>query len=219
MKSQQLDSSDHIAYQQAGHAVMSYLIRNGFTDKFVPISRSDCLPGFEHVTIEGKTTDWTKITSNLGSLVTVSQVLLAGYVSETIKYELSPRKSKLVEEAQAWLGAYVEEYYTDNSKEKQRYTTIFLMEVFAYVKENIQAHWACVDALANALLQQKTLSEEKAFGIIEEVIPEDLKRKAKVELSRTTTEKLAEIIQQGKSRKSTTKQVIKKRLWWEFWKN
>src|SRR6266545_4571794 len=158
MKSQQSDSSEHSAYREAGLAVMSYLIRNGFTNKYLPIGRSDCLPPFEQVTIEGESLAWTKITPNLGSLVTVAQVLLAGYVAETIKYnileDLSSRNSNLMKEARGWLNAYVEEYYTDDFIKKHRYTTSLLREVFAYVKENIQKYWASVDRLAIALLQQ-----------------------------------------------------------------
>jgi len=171
------------AYREAGYAVLSYLIRHGFTTKYVPIGRLDCLPPFEQVTIEGESPDWTKVTSNLCSLVTVPQVLLAGYVAETIKHDIlediSPRKSKLIEEAESWLGAYVDEYYTGDFIKRRRDTKNLLMKIFGYVKETIQTHWASVDTLANALVQQKTLSEEKAFELIERDIPDDFKMKAK----------------------------------------
>lgn len=180
------------------------------------------MPPFEPVTIEGESLDWTKVTSNLGSLVTVPQVLLAGYVAETIKHDIlediSPRKSKLIEEAESWLGAYVDEYYTGDFIKRRRDTKNLLMKIFGYVKETIQTHWASVDTLANALVQQKTLSEEKAFELIERDIPDDLKMKAKTELSRTVPEKLAVILEQAQDLKSTSKQVVRKRFWWEFWK-
>ena len=95
---------------------------------------------------------------------------------------------------------------------------VLLQNMCQYVKETIQTHWASVDTLANALVQQKTLSEEKAFELIERDIPDDLKMKAKTVLSRTVPEKLAVILEQAKDRKSTSKQVVRKRFWWEFWK-
>jgi ATP-dependent Zn protease len=223
MNSQISNSLENRAYQEAGHAVMSFLIRKGFTDKYIPISREDILPDFKQVTIEGKSADWATITSNLGSLMTVPQVLIAGHVAESIKYnfvkEISPRKSRLIKSARNLIEGYIQEYATDEFFKKRNLTTNYLKEVYAYVEENLRTHWTSVDTLANALLQHRTLSEEKAFEIIERDVPEELKVKAKTALSRTTEEKLAEILKELRNReKSITHPIVKKIPWWMFWK-
>ncbi len=199
LKLQQFISPEHRAYREAGHVVMSYLLLKGFTNKYVPISRDGILTEFTKVTIEGENTDWTKTTSNLGSLMTMPQVLLAGYAAEKIKFDIvedvSSQDPKLLESAWSLLDTYIDEYYeTNNPNERHKLTESFLSEVYAYVEENLRLHWASVDQLADLLLEQKSVSKEEAFEIVEEGIPEDLKIKAKSELSRTTTEKLREVL-------------------------
>jgi hypothetical protein len=207
MALQQSGSSEHRAYQEAGHAVMSYLIRKGFTDKYVPVDRSLILPEFKQVTIEGESANWAETTFGLGSLVTVPQVLLAGYTAVRIKYnvteDISPEKSTLIERAWDLLGGYIEEYGTDNPAERDKQATKWLNEMYDYVEEKLRAHWVSVNALANALLQQKTLSEGEAFEIIEQDIPEDLKAKAKVFARRTIEENLAEVWKEVKNQKAS----------------
>ena len=58
----------------------------------------------------------------------------------------------------------------------------------------MQLHWKSVEKLANVLFDRKHISKDDAFDIIEREIPEELKVKAKAELSRTTTEKLKEML-------------------------
>src|SRR5215216_5383424 len=86
MKSQPSNSLEKRAYRESGHAVMSFLISKGFTDKYIPVGRDGILPEFKQVTIEAESTDWAETTTNLGSLMTVPQVLIAGHMAESIKY-------------------------------------------------------------------------------------------------------------------------------------
>jgi len=222
MKSQPSNSLEKRAYRESGHAVMSFLISKGFTDKYIPVGRDGILPEFKQVTIEAESTDWAETTTNLGSLMTVPQVLIAGHMAESIKYnsveEIPPRKSKLIKEARNLIDGYIDEYATDDFIKKHSLTTKFLKDVYAYVEENLRTHWISVEALANALLQKRTLSEEEAFEIIERNIPEDLKGKAKTALSRTIEQKLAEILKGIKNQESNTKQIANKSPWWAFWK-
>jgi hypothetical protein len=170
------DTLEYSAYRESGHAVMSYLIRKGFTDKYVPIDQSLILPAFERVAIESESANWAQLTFGLGSLVAVSQVLLAGYAAQRIRLNLheaiSLRHAPLIESAWHFLGGYLEEYSeTDPSVRDQR-ATEWLAEMFTYVESTLRAHWVSVEALVAALLRFKSLSEAQAVEIIEKDIPE-----------------------------------------------
>jgi hypothetical protein len=99
------------AYQEAGHAVMSCLIQQGLTDKYVPADRSLILPRFRVVSLAGKSNKWSQTTSSLGSLVTVPQVLIAGVRAVQIKYtgQEAPEAKYLLEQAEDLLAGYIEE--------------------------------------------------------------------------------------------------------------
>ncbi len=210
-------STDRRAYREAGHAVMSYLVRNGFTDKYVPLVRSGILPAFEKVAIEGESANWAKRTPGLGSLITVPQVLLAGYLAEAIKYgnheAVSPRtglkallaalipdnflgykavtgSSLLVDMAHKLLGGYLSEYdylYPDARSSE------WLQEMMAFVEETLRKYWVSVESLATALLQVKTLSEEQSFVIIRTHISDEDAAMAQTVADQTVEEKLAKI--------------------------
>jgi hypothetical protein len=59
---------------------------------------------------------------------------------------------------------------------------------------NLRSYWASVEALANALLQEKTLTEGRAFEIIEKEIPEKAKARAKAFTARDPQEVLLETV-------------------------
>jgi hypothetical protein len=187
------------AFREAGHAVMSYLIRKGFTEKYVPVDRSLILPAFEQVAIEGDSAPWAKITFGLGSFVTVAQVLLAGYAAEKIKLaiheEPDPDRSVLVFIARGLLGGYLSEYNDDTPyPEHYKRSLEWLKEILGYVEDRLQLYWESVEALAEALLHFKVLSEAQAFQIIEQKIPESAKIRASIFTSRTIEENLSEVI-------------------------
>jgi hypothetical protein len=156
---------------------MSFLIlKAGLADDLflMPIASGDhasMLSEFKSITIEGEDADWGKLTSSLRSLITTSLVLLAGHASERIKYgvsgEISPHSSTLAEKAWHLLGSYFEEYGEKDWEERHRQATRELEELFELADKELRARWASVDALANALLQSKTLSEGEAFQIVE----------------------------------------------------
>lgn len=222
MKSQQTVFPEHSAYREAGHTVMSYLILKGFTDQYIPISRQDILSEFHQVTIEVESTHWAKTTFALGSFITVPQVLLAGDLSEAIKFnrptDLTSRKLKLVNEARDILRGYVAEYYTDDVSANRKETEKLFGQLRSHVEENLLRHWTSIESLATALLEQKTISTEKAFELIERHIPDDLKLKAQIELGRTTNEKLRGILQNTKRQESKANATPSRKFWWEFWK-
>jgi hypothetical protein len=165
------------AYREAGHAVMSYLIREGYTDKFLPLDRSLMLPAFSCVAIEGESADWSKLTFSLGSLITVSQVLLAGCLAERIKGATGdiqpPHDVPLVKQASHLIGSYIEEYGGDELSftERDRQADEMLGEMLAYVNEIIHTYWDAVEALASALQENKRLTEAGAFEVIKEALP------------------------------------------------
>jgi len=194
----QFISPKHRAYREAGHTVMSYLLLKGFTKKYVPLSRDAMLAGFSRVTIEGKHPKWSKITFKFESFMTVPQVLLAGYAAEMIKFnfaeEILSDDSKLLETAWSLLDGYISEYcWTNVPGGLNKFTDRFLQEIYAHVEGNLRLHWKSVERLADTLMDQKSLSKEKAFKVIEAEIPEDLIKKAKSELSRSPDEKLKEM--------------------------
>ena len=191
MASQRPDTLERRAYQEAGHAVMSYLIRQGFTDKFVPFDRSLILPAFERVAIEGPSVDWGKITFGLGSLITASQVLLAGYAAERIKYDIRgdvlPQDLALVKRAEHLTAAYIEEYAGDSvraMKKRDRRATQMVRKMLNFVEKTLRTYWVSVEVLANALLQYRSVTEAEAFEIIARDIPETAKARAEANIQR-----------------------------------
>jgi hypothetical protein len=72
---------EDIIYREAGHSVMAYLLLKSFTRKYVPFDRSLILPPFEKVSIILPFKIWGKLTGSLGGLITVPQVLIAGYLA------------------------------------------------------------------------------------------------------------------------------------------
>ena len=118
MASKQADPLEKLAYQEAGHATMSYLIRRGFVKKYVPVDRSLILPTFTRISIEGQSADWGKLTPGLGSLMTVSQVLLAGALAKEIKFHPYQGSSLDTDgpsskRALHLISSYIEEYGGD----------------------------------------------------------------------------------------------------------
>jgi len=155
---------------------MSYLIREGYTDKFIPLDRSLVFPQFSTVAIEGESADWGKLTLSLGSLVTVPQVLLAGCLAELIKggteSGMPSHELPLVRHASHLIGSYIEEYGGKDLSfaERDRRADEVLKEMLEYVRQNLDASWEAVEALADALEKNKRLTETRAFEIIEEAL-------------------------------------------------
>ena len=200
MVPQQSDSIERLAYREAGHAVMSYLIRKGFTEKYVPVDRSLILPAFKEVALSGEGADWGEITSGLGSLITTAQVLLAGNASEQLKFstskDTSAPEAALVKQAEHLTAAYIEEYAGEGIglSERDARTKELLQEISKFVDETLHIYWTSVEALATALLERTSLLEDEAFGIIERYIPEDAKARAKAFASRDPKEALAALL-------------------------
>jgi hypothetical protein len=197
---------EHRAYREAGHATMSLLLRHGFIERFVPIARPIPLPGFEAVSIEGESRYWGELTRGLGSLLTASQVLIAGDVAERLKFD--PPKpgevhvdSPLVQLALHLVTGYVEEYGGDSMsvEERDAIANPQLRNMVRSVTAYLQQYWACVEALASALLQVKSITESRALEIIAQEIPEEAKLRAEV------------FAQMGLAPK-------KRKAWWQFWK-
>ena len=169
LKVRKIESPERRAYREAGHAVMSYLLRQGFANQFVPIGRSLMLPAFRQVSIVGQSGNWAETTFSLGSFITVPQVLIAGPVAEHIQYKIQDetllRTSKQMSRAWGLLEGYYEEYRGDRTG-----IPVLLTDMIHYVDELLREHWASVEALAQALLQKKLLSEAEAFAVIEKEI-------------------------------------------------
>lgn len=201
MTSQQVENLEGRAYREAGHATMSFLIRKGFVERFVPVDRSLMLPEFAIVSIEGQGVDWGEITRGLGSLMTVPMVLLAGCLAEQIKYPSHqsghlPLDDPLVKKALHLITAYIEEYGSDQMSFAERDTEAgkTLAEMSGYVADILRMHWASVESLASALLQNKMLRKSEAFELIEKEITDEAKARAEAFASRNPREVMREMM-------------------------
>ncbi len=178
------DSLGYRAYREAGHAVMWYLIiKTGLADDLFaapiqPSDRKNMLAEFQRVIIMGKGTDWGKFTFSLRSLLTTPLVLLAGNVSEKIKYnideDITYKTSSLTSLAHHLIGSHIEEY----EQEKYRSESEELQEGLELVERELRTNWASVEMLARALLQHKALWAKDVFEIIEKHLSEEAKAKA-----------------------------------------
>ena len=221
----QSDDLEPRAYREAGHATMSYLIRNGFIENYVPLyDRWLILPEFSAVSIEGPSADWNKPTFSLGSLLPSVQVELAGHVAEQIKFDSSldtgfsramlvvagyfdDQKSigkaiqnphlppdppparpymPLVLNAFHGIEGTVEQYMPESSMdydERTRRSVQIFQDMYPYLVDRLRLHWPAVEALAQALLQHKTLSEAEAFQVLEPAISDEAKAEAQAFLA------------------------------------
>jgi hypothetical protein len=171
-------ASELHAYAEAGHAVMSYLLKQGQATEFVPLSRSDMLPPFPGVKLTPHGAEWGRLTANLGSMMTTAQVVLAGWVVLNEKFEadkILDLKSPLVQGALYKMTAYAEEYVSDDDFEKRdRAAMNWLNEMHATVRKHIQASWSAVESLAQQLIRDpRDLSEAEAFAVIDAAIQQE----------------------------------------------
>ncbi|MBN1935493.1 MAG: hypothetical protein JW934_12570 [Anaerolineae bacterium] len=235
MTLEQANSLEQCAYREAGHAVMSYLIRGGFIEEFVPIYRSLILPKFDKVAIEGPSADWAKATLGLGSLMTVPQVLLAGHWAAQIMCNEGndniSSNSPLTQRALQFVTSYIEEYggHDMSFAERDEQAQKTFSKMFVYVGENVQTYWASIESLAKALLRDKVLTEEQAFSVIEADISEEAKVKAGAFASRSPEELFEELFGKIEEQVETTippnvptakteDPIKRKKTWWKFWR-
>ena len=187
---------------------MSYLIRQGFVDRFVPVDRSRILAGFEFVSIEKQRVDWARRTPGLGSLMTVPQVLLAGDLAVQLRFhpgkplEANP-DTPSGKKALHLIAAYIEEYGGDQMSltKRDEIAHKLYLDMHGHVVETMRIFWSSVAALADALAAEKTLSEARAFQIIEAVIPEERRARARTFVQRDPRAAMREML--DKRRKKT----------------
>lgn len=177
-----------VAYREAGHYVMAYLIRYGFTDRYVPFDRSLILPIYSGVTIEEPRTDWEELTGSLGSLGTVAQVHLAGFAAERQQYKSTslplPTYSPLLGRAKGLLSSYLEEYGHEDEDWRiaNAEATKLLADMLTYVENQVAAAWPAIEALAQALLLQKNVKATMADAIISVYLSDEAKQQARARL-------------------------------------
>ncbi len=181
----QPDFLERLAYRQAGHAVMSGLIRQGYIWKD-GVDRSGTLYAWKKVTIVGEVPSqaWERIRSgSLASLPNTAYVLLAGYVAQRIKYGEQNNDlfldNPLVKTAKWYLYRYLDEYAGDTQADyvripeskRENDATEWLSKAFEDVNHYLQNYWLSVETLVNALLHHKTLSDTQVFEILEKTLP------------------------------------------------
>jgi hypothetical protein len=177
------------AFREAGHVVMAYLIlKAGWLDFIfaIPIAAVDrpyLVPPFMHVTLEGAGVDWGEISFSLRSLITTPVILLAGFAAERLKDGISdavlPASSPLTGQALGLLAAYEEEYGEEDTRERDRRAARVLVAYFELAEAAMLWHWKSIEALAQALLQSKTLSAEAAYAVVERHLPNSTQARIK----------------------------------------
>jgi hypothetical protein len=159
------------AYRAAGHHLMDYLLRHGRATKYLPMDRTRMLPERPHITVNGEGTNWAERTTATGSLLTVPQVLLAGYVAEHWKFTpteaIFAAPAPMVERAQRLLTAYSEQYRSgDAPGSADSKAEALLRALQPYVAGLVRKRWRAVTAVAEALIRQRTLSLDEADELV-----------------------------------------------------
>ena len=170
------DSAEGIAFREAGHAVMAYLIvKAGIADSSfaAPISQGDrelLVPQFKAVAADGALSDLMQPRSSLRNLITVPLFVFAGFAAQRIHRDPSSEpvagKSRAEGLARGMMHGYWEEFGGDASGAGSKLQQ-FIDDWNEFAHETIRDHWKSVSALAERLLEERELSREEAFEVIE----------------------------------------------------
>jgi hypothetical protein len=174
-------SIESIAYREAGHVLMAYLIvEAGITDSSfaVPISqggRELLVPEFNLVAADGELSKLTQPTFSLRSLITVPLFIFAGFAAQRIYEDPSTPpiagNSRAEGLARGLMHGYWEEFDRDRSGPDSTLTqAIKDSNDLAY--QMIREHWHAVQSLAQRLLEEGELSRDEAFEAIQHYLAE-----------------------------------------------
>jgi hypothetical protein len=152
------ESIESIAYREAGHAVMAYLMVKGeLPDSLfaLPVSQADremLVPEFDEVGPDGELSKLAKPTFSLRSLLTVPPPFAGNSDAEG--------------RARGMIHAYSEEYGGDTSGPESK-----LQEATEHFNElahqTIRDHWVAVEVMAQHLLEVGELDRKQALEVIE----------------------------------------------------
>ena len=172
-----------IAYRESGAAVMSYLVRFGFTDRFAPWGgRKDIIPHWHSISLNEDNPEWDEITASLGTFYTAAQFLCACYIAPKIANSDIGIVVDISDPSLSKARSLIEAINDDaprSLEERKKLIDAEFYEVFEYTRNYLLQYWKLVDVLAQELLKQKKISEEDAVFIIESLIEERDKRKAR----------------------------------------
>jgi|GEM_PF-4627264 len=165
------------AYQVAGHTAMYYLLSKGLAMKYAPVGKDGMLVPIETISRDMNSRIWDEITTNLGSIVTSAQLLMAGHAAEyhylmtldNLPKKPSKYQGSLMSRAFLSLDGYLEEYagHSADPSEVTKHARKWGKEVYAYIEEEFEAYWEQIDALAAQLEQTESMSMSDAFEILE----------------------------------------------------
>jgi hypothetical protein len=163
-----------VAYHEAGHCVAAYRLRIRFTGrKALTIIPTETYSGrFIHHCILKDDVEWNASDHNRLRMERSVQALLAGieaqrrYDETSISYgdgfgnwDGGPDYHEAVNQVS---------YFTSGSKERELY--IELLRLRAQNLVRLDFNWKCIDAIAEALMQNKVLSAKEAIAIIQGTI-------------------------------------------------
>lgn len=177
------ESLESLAYREAGHVLLAYLIQKaGIADHFfaLPIQASDrwsLVPGIEVVSLDGELSKLERTPSSLRSLITTPIFLLGGLAAERIRdgtpIDAPLANSVAIGRAMGMLASYFEEFGVENSQERESTLPAVIRDFYEFTEHQVSTHWASLQALARRLLDQKSLSKDEAFELIEVFLPEE----------------------------------------------
>jgi hypothetical protein len=176
-----------IAYREAGHVLMAYLIfEAGIADSYfaLPIAQQDrkyLVPDFEMVNADGELAELARPNFSLRSLITLPLFIFAGFAAQRIHEgdppETRPGSTKLEGRATGMIASYIQEFGGSISGPDSRLVEAS-SDSYEFAEQEVQAHWPAVQALAQRLLNDKQLSREAAFEIIARHLSGGTKRDA-----------------------------------------
>ena len=174
-----------IAYREAGHVLMAYLLlKTGFVDSSfgLPITSQDrkyLVPEFDVVTAEGELSKLARPMFSLRSLVTVPLFIFAGFAAQRIyespSTETHSGDSEAEGRARGMIASYVEEFGGSTSGPDSRLSEAF-SDSYKEAERGVRKHWLAIEALAQRLQEDRQLSRDAAFEIIERHLHKETKK-------------------------------------------
>ena len=189
-----------IAYREAGHVLMAYLLlKAGIADSSFampihPRDRKYLVPEFSVVTVDGELSKLARPTFSLRSLVTVPLFIFAGFAAQRIQEGLASEAHSGDTEAEGrargMIASYIDEYGGRTSGPESRLVEAF-SDSYEVAEQGVRKHWRAVQALAQSLQEDRILSRDTAFEVIELHLPEETQKAVKTIASTQSPDKNA----------------------------
>jgi hypothetical protein len=169
-------SVEGIAYREAGHVLMAFLILKGSVSDFyfaLPIAPEDrelMIPMIESVSPEGELSKHARPTMSLRSLLTVPLFIFAGFAARRIFEDPSTISSVGVTRPEGRAGGMIAGYFAEFGRDvsgPESKLAEAINDSYALAEKAVREHWNAVEALAQRLLDEGELDRDTAFAVIQ----------------------------------------------------